>query len=46
MDPEQTPQVNAKDYIAQHKLESVMADMMNTMVYERARKPEIFMVNF
>lgn len=37
-------QKSAKEYIERHNLDKVMPELMNTLVHEMARKPEIFMV--
>jgi hypothetical protein len=36
----------AQKYIEQHNLEHIMAEMLNTLVFEKARKPEIFMIKY
>ena len=38
--------VNAEEYINRHNLEPVLAEMLNTLVYEKVHNPEIFMIKY
>ncbi len=38
--------INAEEYIKRHNLEPVLAEMLNTLVYEKVRNPEIFMIKY
>jgi hypothetical protein len=37
---------NAKDYIERHGLEPVLTEMLNSLVYEKVRNPEIYMIKY
>ncbi len=36
----------SQKYIEEHNLEPLMAEMMNTLVYEKAHKPEVFLIKY
>ena len=36
----------AKEYVSEHNLENILSELMNSLVFENARKPEIFMVRY
>jgi hypothetical protein len=36
----------AQNVISEHHLEPLLAEMLNSLVYERARNPEIFMIKY
>ena len=36
----------AENVINEHNLEPLLAEMLNSLVYERARNPEIFMIKY
>ena len=38
--------VNAAEFIGKHNLEPILAEMLNTLVYEKVRNPEIFMIKY
>jgi hypothetical protein len=39
-------QLSAKEYIQKHNLDNVLAELLNTLVYNKVRNPEIFMIKY
>lgn len=37
---------NTNEYFKEHNLEHIMSEIMNTLVHERIRQPEIFMIKY
>ena len=38
--------INAEEFIGKHNLEPILAEMLNTLVYEKVHNPEIFMIKY
>lgn len=43
---DESTQNKAQRYLQQHNLEPLLAEMLNTLVYEKVKKPEIFMIKY
>lgn len=37
--------IDPKDYIKKHKLDMLVTEMYNTLLYERTNNPQMFMVS-